>query len=93
MFAWLLEVNFSKFFVFTGQFTIENNWDLFAARVTLLNGEGKVVKEAPAQMCKQMFGAVGIVGGVVLYDAEGSCGSSRANPDSVGSWSLCVCTA
>ena len=57
MFAWLWEVNFSKFFVFTGQFTIENNWDLFAARVTLLNGEGNVVKEAPTQMCKQMFGA------------------------------------
>ena len=93
MFAWLWEVNFSKFFVFTGQFTIENNWDLFAARVTLLNGEGKVVKEAPTQMCKHMFGAVGIVGGVVLYDAEGSCCSSCANPDSVGSWTLCVCTA
>ena len=69
----LLEVSFSPFYVITSAFSIENNWDLFQAKVCLTDkATHKLDKQAPVQMCKAMFVAETAVGQQELFEVDGS---------------------
>ena len=76
----LFEVAFSPFYVISSAFSIENNWDLFQAKVCLTDkATHKMGKQAPVQMCKAMFAAQTAVGQQEMFEVDGSPPGSGSN--------------
>ena len=69
----ITEVKIPPFFHISGEFKIESNWDIFAARIALIsNLTHKVVKEAPTQVCKALFVSPGLIKDLAMFDTEES---------------------